>query len=90
MTSPEIERLVALKTASVEVSRRLAEIDDEVKTLAERILAQYGANQIENDQIKIAWVEREGSVDYKNVPELKGVDLTKYRKKGSRFIKVTI
>ena len=30
-------------------------------------------------------VERKGSVDYAKVPELKGLDLEKYRKKGSSF-----
>ena len=90
LTSPDIERIHALKVASVQISRRLAEIDDEIKTLAERILSEHGATQISNSEISIAWVEREGSVDYKKIPELSGVDLAPYRKKGSKYIKVTI
>ena len=39
---------------------------------------------------KLTKVERKGSVDYKSVPELKGVDLEKYRKKSSSHWRLSL
>lgn len=90
ITSPDVERLVALKTASVQLSEKLEEIDAEVKSLATKILADHKAVQVQNSQINIQVVEREGSVDYKKIPELANIDLNQYRKKGTSFIKVNL
>jgi putative phage-type endonuclease len=88
--SPEIETLIQLKQAHAEASKKLDELDSEIKALAERILSTHGATQIENDRVNIQWIEREGSVDYKKIPELQGLDLSPYRKKGSKFIQVRV
>lgn len=90
VTSPDVERLVALKAASVKLAEKLEEIDDEVKSLATKILADHKAVQVQNSQINIQLVEREGSVDYKKIPELANIDLNPYRKKGTSFIKVNL
>lgn len=37
---------------------------------------------------KITMVERKGNVDYKKVPELKGIDLEPYRAPSSKYVKV--
>ena len=90
ITSPDVERLVALKAASVKLAEKLEEIDAEVKSLATKILADHKAVQVQNSQINIQLVEREGSVDYKKIPELANIDLNPYRKKGTSFIKVNL
>lgn len=90
LESSDAERLVQLKLASVEVGKRLAELDDEVKALAEKILKDNNAIAVQSPNLSIQWVEREGSVDYKKIPELAKIDLNPYRKKGTKFLKITI
>lgn len=90
LESSDAERLIQLKLASVEVGKRLAELDDEVKALAEKILKDNNAVAVQSPNLSIQWVEREGSVDYKKIPELAKIDLNQYRKKGTKFLKITI
>jgi hypothetical protein len=40
--------------------------------------------------VQASRVFRKGSINYKNVPELKNIDLEKYRKPASEFWKITI
>lgn len=37
----------------------------------------------------LSWVERKGNVDYKAIKELQDVDLEKYRKSSSRYLKIS-
>lgn len=90
ITSPAIERLAALKSASVQVASRLEELDEEIKSLATKILAEHGAVQIQGEGITIQLCEREGSVDYKKIPELQNLDLNPYRRKGTKYVKVSL
>ena len=39
--------------------------------------------------VKVSSVVRKGHVDYSSIPELAGVDLEKYRKSPTEFIKIT-
>ena len=90
LTSPDVERLIALKAASAELGKRLNEIEEQVKALAEKILSDHGAVQIQSDQINIQWIEKAGQVDYSKIPELAKIDLNQYRKKSTKYLKVTI
>ena len=90
LVTPEIQQLILLKQVAQKISAQLAEIEDQVKVLGEQILATHKASRIENEAISISRVEREGSVDYKKIPELSGVDLNAYRKRGSSYLKITI
>lgn len=40
--------------------------------------------------VKVCKVERKGAVDYSKIPELNGVDLEKYRKKGEESWRITV
>ena len=90
LVTPEIQQLILLKGLANKINDQLSEIESQVKELAEKILDQHKATKIENQAITIARVEREGSVDYKRIPELSGVDLNAYRKRGSSYLKITI
>lgn len=57
--------------------------------LAEGLLKKFNTFSLESDTLKISYMERAGSVDYKAIPELVGVDLEKYRKPSTGYIKVT-
>lgn len=56
---------------------------------AQKLLSKYGATKLENEFFKIQTIEKVGSVNYKQIPELKGVNLDQYRGKSSQYIKVS-
>ena len=62
-----------------------SEIEDLKKDILER--AQGGKDKI--GQLTVSKIERKGAVDYKKIPELKGVDLEQFRKKPTNFWKIT-
>jgi hypothetical protein len=64
-------------------------LEDEKKFLADQLLCAYKATSLSSDFLKIEICERAGSVDYRAIPELAGVDLERYRKAPTKFIKVT-
>lgn len=65
-------------------------LDDEKKFLADSLLKRFASFAVASKRISIEFAERAGSVDYKAIPELAGVDLEKYRKSPTSYIKVTL
>ena len=61
-----------------------------VETARERLLglATHASQSGEGVTVTRFW--KQGSVDYKKVPELKGVELDRYRKAGSVEVRVTV
>ena len=90
VSTPDMEKLFALKSASFEASKALEVLDGQIKELAEKILADHGAIHVQSPFITVQWCEREGTVDYKKIPELANIDLNQYRKKGTKYLKVTL
>ena len=86
--SPEITRLDKLKRMEMDMKIQMAMITEEIKALAEKLLDEHKASKIEGDSITVTWQEREGATDYKKACEDAGLDLTGYKKKGSRFVVV--
>jgi putative phage-type endonuclease len=86
----DMERLFELKSASVEASKALEALDQQIKELAEKILADHQAIHVQSPFVTVQWCEREGSVDYKKIPELSKIDLNQYRKKATKFLKVSL
>lgn len=78
------------KTTIAEYQKLIDEEEAKIKEMAEKLLAEHGATKIDNDKVKIEWSERKGNVDYSKIPELATVDLEKYRKGPSRFVKITV
>lgn len=72
------------------VSDELDQLDAIKKQLAEKLLKKYGANKLENKTFKIQTIEKVGAVNYKDIPELKGVNLDQYRGKTTNYIKVSL
>jgi putative phage-type endonuclease len=65
-------------------------LEDEKKFLADSLLKRFGSFKVASKRLSIELAERAGSVDYKSIPELAGVDLEKYRKSPTTYIKVTL
>ena len=79
-------------TFIVELVTRYSNISDQIKALEilkkdllSEIVERCGERQSEIDGHKLTKVERIGNVDYAKIPELKSVDLERYRKKPSAY-----
>lgn len=75
----------------VELEKKKKDIEarlNELKSVFEERLGQYGS--VEGKFLKMTRVNRKGNVNYKNIPELQGVDLEPYRGDNSVYMKVTV
>lgn len=75
----------------LQLKKEASAIDSELEYAKEILLteaANSGVSRLLIGKLKLTQVSREGNVDYKAIPELKGVDLAKYRKPGSSFWKI--
>lgn len=90
VASPQISRLAILKAQEKEMQIQVDMVAEQIKMLAAEILEEHKARKIEAPEVTIEWVEREGAVDYKKIPELAKINLAPYRKKGTKYIKVSL
>lgn len=67
------------------ISDQVKALDIEKRDLLAEIIERCGGRQSEINGHKLTKIERKGSIDYKKVPELKGVDLEAYRKQSSEY-----
>lgn len=88
--STEMDRISFLKKTQAEMQTQIDMIEEEIKYLAEKMLVENKAFKVENDTITVERVERQGSVDYKKIPELQNIDLNRFRKKGTTYLKVQL
>jgi putative phage-type endonuclease len=73
----------------LEISERLNRDEKLEKELREKLINEAGERNTVGAGVKILMMGRAGSVDYKAIPELKGVDLDKYRKGAVKFFRIT-
>lgn len=70
---------------------RLANASEDFEQLKAELISAAGATghpRVMAGDVRLLQISRAGNVDYSSVPELKGVDLEKYRKAGSLYWKV--
>jgi putative phage-type endonuclease len=67
------------------IAENIKELEQAKKDLLADILDLSGGRELDCGVAKLTKVERKGSVNYKAVPELKGVDLEKYRKEPASY-----
>lgn len=80
----------------IQVLLQLKDVISQVKWLDERkedlknqLINMYEGENCEGEGIKLSKVVSKGTVDYKSIPELVGIDLEKYRKKPTEYWKIT-
>lgn len=69
-----------LSNAYLETQKLLKSLEEQEKLMKERLISLAGRSNAKGGGIKLSKVVRKGSVDYQMVPELKGINLEKYRK----------
>jgi putative phage-type endonuclease len=62
-------------------------LDKQIEMLRDKVKAQV-SDRIELDGWTVRWTERKGNVSYADIPELKSVDLDKYRKAPIRILDI--
>lgn len=77
------------KASADKANEMLKTLEKQIKDRAADITAETGANEIIGNGFTIAKIKRKGTIDYGKIPELDGVDLEPYRKKGSEYFKLT-
>jgi len=85
----EMKYILNSKKVVKEYQKLIDEEEEKIKSMAEKILADFKSEKVEAHGVIIEWREKKGAVDYKTVKELDGVDLEKYRKKPSRSLYIT-
>lgn len=102
-TAPELTKKDAKKVRDghlIQLANEYATLDIKIKEMRkkqdeieEKILKDDKINshaKVECGRIRVDKIERIGSVNYKGIPELKGVDLNKHRGKSSFYQKITV
>lgn len=84
-----MQEIAVARQSVKELQNQLDIFDEMIKKHAAQLLKEFGATRIEGFGVVIQEVERAGSVDYAKIPELKGVDLERYRKKPTRYVKIS-
>lgn len=83
------ETLTDLVSRYVDINEKIKELEATKKDLLNEIVERCGERQSEVNGHKLTQVERKGSIDYKKVKELGGVDLEPYRKANSSYWKLS-
>ena len=87
VSTPEFKKLEQEYVTLLEAK---AATDLILKSAKERLIKACGSHaRSKGELLKITKSERKGSVDYKKVPELTGIDLEQYRKKSSEVVTIT-
>lgn len=76
-----IKKYLALK-------ERIKKLEFEQEEVRNELLKLVDHPRMTCNGVPIIEIEKAGNIDYKAIPELKGVDLEKYRKKPSRYFKI--
>lgn len=89
LENAEMQELAAHQNFFSELENELSEIKEKIKTKATELLKKHGATKIEGYGILIQMCEGKLTTDYSEIPQLKGVDLSKYKKKGKPYVMIS-
>lgn len=71
-----------------DITNSIDTLEKQLEDLREEIKKQIKADKVTCEGWTISWGTRKGNVDYAKIPELKEVDLNKYRKPDSRVFTI--
>jgi len=89
LESIEMRTIASTKVNIKEFQKMIDDAEDKIKLIAEDLLRKYKATKIVGCGVQIETINRQGNVDYSKIGVLKTIDLEKYRKKGSTYVKIT-
>ncbi len=71
------------------INSQLAILEKRKEEIKNAIISRANAHNSKGAYLRVERIIRKGNVDYKAIPELRGVDMNKYRKDPSVFWKIT-
>lgn len=71
------------------VNSQIKELEYQEEQLRKRLIFLSGESNSKGGGISLCQIQRKGNIDYSKVPELKGVDLDKYRKSSINSWRIT-
>ncbi len=71
------------------ITRSIKELQEEEEELRKQLIFLSSENNVKGNGISLCKVSRKGNVDYSKIPELKNIDLEKYRKESSSSWRIT-
>jgi putative phage-type endonuclease len=93
LSSHDMDRLAYLKKTEAEMKIQLDMIDEEIKSIAEKLMKETSASKLESAAISISYMERQGSIDYKKIPEVQKLGesyLQSFRGKSTKSLQVKL
>lgn len=90
LETPMMMEIKNLKEEAQYLKSLADQFEEKAEHLAKSILDDLKADHITGLGLTIQMVERQGSVDYKAIPELANVNLEKYRKPSSKYLKISV
>ena len=84
-----VQNIANIKNNIKHYKKLIAEAENQVQEQAEQLLKEYKATKIEGCGVRIQIVTKKGSVQYKKIEALKGIDLDKYRAPSSSYVKIS-
>lgn len=94
-TDQDYKRLTGLAPAAkkyIKLTEKMKVLEEQIEEVKKELLEaadRQNHSRYECSGLRIQQVSKVGNVDYKKVPELKGVDLEPYRKAGSVYWKIS-
>jgi putative phage-type endonuclease len=82
------ETLLDLMQEYADIKTEYEKLNQELKDLRELIVESMDHSRIKGSGLTIYKAFRKGNIDYRSIPELKTVDLEKYRKIGTRTVTI--
>ena len=87
--SMEDEQFVSIATRLLELRQNRKLIESEEEYLTKELINKAGGLNVIGGGIQITKVLRKGNVDYGSIPEIKGIDLDKWRKEATESWRIT-
>ena|SRR5271170_632170 len=73
----------------IDVNKKIKELEIELEALRDRLVSLSSGSNCRGFGISVSSIKRKGNIDYSKIPELKNVDLEKYRKPETESWRVT-
>lgn len=83
------ELIIHFGETYAQLSSQIKFLQEQQEDLRTKLVSNAKHKRMKVGPVKLTQVMRKGNIDYKSIPELKGLNLEPYRKKGSEYWQIT-
>jgi putative phage-type endonuclease len=87
------KELKSLMSEYAEMDKQIKQLEERKESFRRELIKHLDSHDIKFAKSKLGtvrYIEKTGNINYKSIPELKGLDLEKYRNKASNYWSITI